>query len=190
MNVVIQNPSAIFAFGNTENESVKTSLSGIGPSVTTKGQKTAGPVELYSSSDRTRKVVRARLGVRVPLFDLSSASDEATASGSLSGKAAVGYAQAELTVTLPNAAGVITVSGDIDSSGVPQTQAAANATAVALGLQVLLNSVCDQGSGVLDTGKSLVDYTLFGTDLSNPITRGLMGQLPVDGTDRSIKRNA
>lgn len=178
MNISINSPAAVYSFGDTGDEAVKASISGVGPSITTAGQKTPGGIELSSSSTTSGKgIVVTKIVAKVPILSFDSAGQVVGASK---------FVQTKIEVTIPNAAGVITTSGEV-SSGQPTTQAAANAIAVAQGLQLLLAEVCDQGSGVLAASKSLISYTLFGTDLSNPITRGAMGVLPVDGTDRSVK---
>lgn len=192
MNVTIQSPSSTLSFGNANNAGEFASLSVVGTAVTTKGLKQAGAVLLDSSSEVTKKgVVRALIRARVPLFDLRSPSDGGSIAGDVAGKPKSGFAQVALTVTVPNTAGIIATSGDLDgTTGVPSTQAAANAVAVALAMQIVLNTVCNQGAAatpVLVHGGSLLDYTLLGTDVqNNPVARGLMGLTPLSGADRGI----
>lgn len=197
MNVVIQSPSSTLSFGNTEVNGSFASLSTVGTAVTTAGLKTPGAILLDGNTDVSKKgVVRAVVRVRVPLWDLLKASEGSSAAttGSMvavGGKIPAGYAQVALTVTLPNTAGIIAGASDVDATtGIPLNQAAANATAVAMAMQILLNEVCRQGaaaSPVLVNGGSLMDYTLLGSDVNNnPIARGLMGLKPVSDSDRGI----
>lgn len=182
MTLTINAPQASYSFGDTGVEPTKVSISGVGTAITTKGQKTIGGVEVSSASNVSgRGVVLTRLLVKVPIWAFDTV-------GALTGKNE--FVQAKLEVTVPNNAGLIATSADVGSDGAPTNQAAANAMAMAQALQMILAMICNQGAGTLVAGKSLVDYTLFGSDLSNPITRGAMGILPLDGTDRSIKASA
>lgn len=194
MNVTIQSPSSTLSFGNADTAGVFTSLSVVGSAVTTKGLKQAGAVLLDSTAEVSKKgVVRTVVRVRVPLFNLATASDGSvvgTVAG-IGGKSSGGFAQVAITATLPNTAGIIATASDLDATtGIPTTQAAANAIAVSLALQVLLNAVCKQGAAatpVLVNGGSLMDYTLLGSDIqNNPIARGLTGVEPLSGADRGI----
>lgn len=194
MNVTIQSPSSTLSFGGTDGSGAYASLSTVGSSVTTAGLKTPGAVLLDGNTDVSKKgVVRAVIRVRVPLWDILSATD-ADAAGSMvavGGKTPAGYAQVAITVTLPNAAGIIASASDFDgTTGIPMSQAAANAAAVSMALQVLLNEICNQGaaaSPVLTHGGTLMSYALLGSDVeNNPIARGLMGLTPVSSSNRGI----
>lgn len=190
MNIAIQSPGSTLSFGNADSGAYA-SLSTVGTGVTTKGLRTAGAVLLDSTAEVSKKgVVRALVRCRVPLFNLTAATDGATLGSVASKSPKGGFAQVAFTVTLPNTEGIVATSSDVDSNGIPTTQAAANATAVSMALQIVLNALCNQGaaaSPVLVHGGTLMDYTLLGSDVSdNPIARGLMGLTPLSGANRGI----
>lgn len=195
MNITIQSPATTLSFGGAGSEGSYASLSTVGSSVTSRGLRTQGAILLDGSSEVTKKgVVRTVLRVRVPLVDLGTSSDAAvvgSVSESVAGKPAAGFAQVAITATLPNRAGIVASSDDyIELAGTPTTQAAANASAINLAVQILANAILNQGDAshpVLVNGGSLFGDLLLGADVSdNPIARGLMGLTPISGANRAI----
>lgn len=145
-------------------------------------KSTPGAIELVSSSQVTNKgVTRTVIQCRVPLYSIPEAAENYLASSSNSNNAhascGAGYAQVSLTVTLPNAAGVISDSATL---GAKPTQAHYNAIGVELALQVLLALVLKPGSNAATV--VLHDMSEFATGFSSPLVRGLSKMTPVDPT--------
>lgn len=178
-----------------DEDSGNGSLKSLDPvSATAYGAYAPGPVEIKSSSSQTKAgVSRTNISVRVPLcsFDkegnlLQVDAFENTRKGQNRPK----FVQVSLTVSIPNASGLIG-SAKSTEDGVPTDQISANLSATALGLSILCTLIGKQGS--MADGEDLVtaDYhadAAGGTfNPHNPLARGAAGMVPVDpNQDRSL----
>lgn len=173
MTVKQQSPAATWSFDEDSSNGKLVSLDGLAQLAY--GAYAPGPVEISSASTVTKNgVVRMNISIRVPLVTFDAAGGLVLSAGQNKPK----FAQASLTVTLPNTAGII--GSTANTSGIPGDQVAANLSAVNLAMSLLVALV--GGQQTMTKGDTLFSpgFTAGAFDAHNPVARGLSGIIPVD----------
>lgn len=186
MVIHMQSPSVDYTFDEDAGNGVLKSLDGM--TQTDYGAYAPGPIEIVSSSSRTKAgVTRLNLSIRVPLcsFDNSGNVIIAPFSDSVRGQNKPKFVQVSATVSIPNASGIYGSTNH--DSGKPGDQISANLAATHLGVSLLFALLGKQGAMPEDYSVSEPTNSVGSFDSHNPVVRGAVGAIPVDpNSDRTL----
>lgn len=179
MVVHMQSPGVDFTFDEDAGNGVLKSLDGMTQSEY--GAYAPGPIELVSSSSRTKAgVTRMNISIRVPLVSFDSSGNVIIApfSDSIRGQNKPKFVQVSATVSIPNASGIYGSTNQ--DNGKPGDQISANLAATHLGLSLLFALIGKQEAMPEDYTVTYPSNTEGCFDSHNPVVRGAVGAIPVD----------